>query len=142
MSISKVSVEIGCLKRVDTININPFRSWRIDMAGISASHRRFKMPFFNRTTSTDKLRQSHGALEVLDLDFDKLFISMQISHQIIMRIALLLIILFLWMSAKINILYYIQSNQPFFSLRLVLLESSFVFVLYLPYFQFNQWLII
>ena len=45
------------------------------MAGISASHRKFKMPFFNRTTNTDKLRQSHGALEVLDLDFDKLFIS-------------------------------------------------------------------
>jgi len=45
------------------------------MAGISASHRKFKMPLFNRTTSADQMRQSHGALEVLDLDFDKLFIS-------------------------------------------------------------------
>ena len=47
------------------------------MAGISALHRKFEMPFLKNTRIADPLKQSHGTLEVLDLDFDKLFISVE-----------------------------------------------------------------
>ncbi len=47
------------------------------MAVISALHRKFEMPFLKNTRKADPLKQSHGTLEVLDLDFDKLFISVE-----------------------------------------------------------------
>lgn len=47
------------------------------MAGISASHMKFEMPFLNHSKKATPPRQSLGSLEVLDLDFDKLFVSVE-----------------------------------------------------------------
>ena len=47
------------------------------MAGTKKQQKEIEVPFLNRNIKTEQMMQSRGTLNVLDLDFDKLFVSVE-----------------------------------------------------------------